>query len=57
MSVLYVLVVVSLSVALGFLVAFVWSVRSGQLDDDRSPSVRMLIDDAEPSKTTENEIL
>ncbi len=55
MSVLYVLVIVSLCVALGFLAAFVWSVRSGQLDDDRSPSVRMLIDDREPTAPVEAE--
>ena len=53
MSVLYVLVIVSLCVALGFLAAFVWSVRSGQLDDDRSPSVRMLIEEREPNAPVE----
>jgi cbb3-type cytochrome oxidase maturation protein len=50
MSVLIILILVSLIVAVGFLVAFVWSVRAGQYDDDYTPSVRMLFDD----KTTTN---
>jgi cbb3-type cytochrome oxidase maturation protein len=39
------MIVVSLVVALGFLGAFIWSVKSGQYDDDYTPSVRMLFDD------------
>jgi cbb3-type cytochrome oxidase maturation protein len=34
-------------VASGFLIAFLWSVRNGQYDDDYSPSVRMLTDEKE----------
>ena len=44
MSALFVLIGASLSVAVGFLVAFLWSVRDGQYDDDYTPSVRMLFD-------------
>ena len=44
-SVLVILIVFSVLVAGGFLVAFLWSVRSGQYDDDYTPSVRMLFDD------------
>lgn len=44
MEVLFVLIIVSISMALIFLGAFIWSVRSGQYDDDYSPSVRMLFD-------------
>jgi cbb3-type cytochrome oxidase maturation protein len=29
---------------LGFVLAFIWAVRSGQYDDDYTPSVRMLFD-------------
>ena len=47
MSVLILLITVSLIVALGFLAAFIWSVRNGQYDDDYTPSVRMLFDDKE----------
>ena len=45
MSVLFILIIVSLFVAAGFLVAFIWSVKSGQYEDEYTPSVRMLFDD------------
>ena len=44
MGIIYLMIIVSLIVALGFLVAFIWSVRNGQYDDDYTPSVRMLFD-------------
>jgi len=44
MSVLFVLIAVSITVALGFLGAFLWSVRSGQYEDDHTPAIRMLFD-------------
>ena len=43
-SVLVLLIGVSILVAVGFLIAFIWSVRSGQYEDDYTPSVRMLFD-------------
>ena len=46
MSVLFLLILVSLCVASCFLLAFIWSVRNGQYDDDYSPSVRILFDTA-----------
>ncbi|MDZ4844704.1 MAG: cbb3-type cytochrome oxidase assembly protein CcoS [Chitinophagales bacterium] len=45
MSVLFVLLIVSLIVAMGFLVAFIWAIRSGQFDDTYTPSIRMLFED------------
>ena len=45
MSVLFILIIVSLTVAIGFLVAFVWSVKDGQYEDDYTPSMRILFDD------------
>lgn len=45
MSVIFILAGVSLTVAAGFLIAFLWAVKSGQYDDDYTPSVRMLFDD------------
>ncbi|MFY0598514.1 MAG: cbb3-type cytochrome oxidase assembly protein CcoS [Cyclobacteriaceae bacterium] len=45
MSVIIVLIGVSLVVATGFLVAFIWASNSGQYDDDYTPSVRILFDD------------
>jgi len=44
MSVLIVLIIASIVVALGFLIAFIWSVKNGQYDDDYTPSIRMLFD-------------
>jgi cbb3-type cytochrome oxidase maturation protein len=45
MSVIFVLVGFSVVVAIGFLVAFIWSVRDGQYEDDYTPSVRILFED------------
>ena len=45
MSVIYLLIAISIMVAIGFFVAFVIAVRKGQYDDDYTPSVRMLFDD------------
>ena len=45
MYIMVFLILVSLIVALGFLAAFWWTVRSGQYEDDYTPSVRMLLDD------------
>ena len=45
MSVLILLIGFSILIAAGFLIAFIWSVKKGQYDDDYTPSVRMLFDD------------
>ncbi len=45
MSVIYVLISISIVVASAFLYAFIRAVRSGQFDDDYTPSVRILFDD------------
>jgi len=44
MSVIVVLIGFSIIVAAGFLIAFLWAVKSGQYDDDISPSIRILYD-------------
>jgi cbb3-type cytochrome oxidase maturation protein len=44
-SVIAVLIGFSMLVAGGFLIAFLWAVRTGQFDDRRTPSIRMLFDD------------
>jgi cbb3-type cytochrome oxidase maturation protein len=46
MSVIVLLIVAGGLVAAGFLLAFVWAVRTGQFDDTHTPAVRMLLDDA-----------
>jgi len=46
MSVFILLILVSVLVAGGFLLAFLWSVQTGQMDDDYTPSVRILFEDS-----------
>lgn len=50
MSVIYLLLTISLIVALGFFISFIYSVRNGQYDDSYTPSVRMLFEDEIVSK-------
>jgi len=45
MSIIYVLLTISVIVALVFFVAFILSVKKGQYDDTYTPSVRMLFED------------
>jgi cbb3-type cytochrome oxidase maturation protein len=45
----FILIGISILVAGSFLVAFLWSVKTGQYDDDYTPSIRILFDD---TKTT-----
>ena len=45
MSVIYLLLTISIIVAVIFFTAFIVSVRSGQYDDSYTPSVRMLFED------------
>jgi cbb3-type cytochrome oxidase maturation protein len=54
LSVIIILIIVSLLVASGFLLAFIWSVSHGQYDDDTSPAIRMLYDDHANTTTTSN---
>ena len=45
MGVIVLLIIVSVVVAGGFLIAFLWSVKTGQMEDDYTPSIRRLFDD------------
>ena len=45
MSVIYVLLAISIVVAILFFTAFIVSVKKGQYDDSYTPSVRMLFED------------
>ena len=45
MDIIIILIIASLLMAGGFLVAFFWSVRDGQYDDDITPSMRVLIEE------------
>ena len=53
LSALFVLIGISILVAGSFLTAFLFSVKSGQYDDDYTPSVRILFDDEIKPATTE----
>jgi len=59
MSAIYILILASLFVAVGFLVAFLWAVKSNQFDDKFTPAIRILLDDkngsVEEKSTNESE--
>lgn len=56
MSVIFLLIIISISVASVFLVGFIWAVKNGQYEDDYSPSVRMLFDDERLIKKKDTEL-
>ncbi len=56
MSVIYLLISISIVVAIFFFVAFVRAVKTGQYDDDYTPSVRMLFDDELVKKASDEPI-
>jgi len=45
MNVIILLLIASLMVAAGFLMAFLWGVEHHQFDDDYAPAQRILFDD------------
>ena len=47
MDIIIILIGISLTIAIGFLLLFIWSIKSGQYDDTYSPSVRILFGDRE----------
>lgn len=53
MSVIVLLVFFSVLVAGGFLIAFLWAVKSGQYEDRYTPSVRILFDNETEKKDEE----
>ena len=50
LSALYILIIASVSVAIGFLIAFVWALRHGQFEDSYTPAIRILFDDSKSMK-------
>ena len=53
-SVILILILISLTLALGFLACFVWAVRSGQYEDTLTPSMRILSEDQPAKKDPPN---
>lgn len=45
MGMIYIMLIVSLIVALFFLISFFWATKTGQFDDDYTPSVRILFEE------------
>ena len=63
MNIIYMLLAISVCVAIFFFVAFLYSVRKGQFDDTYTPSIRMLFedelvkeDDAKPGVATKSTV-
>lgn len=53
MGVIYILLTISIIVAIIFFISFIISVRNGQYDDVYTPSIRMLFDDELIKETKE----
>ena len=45
MSALFLLVIASILVAAAFLIAFIWSVKTNQYEDEKGAAIRILYDD------------
>lgn len=45
MSVIFILIIISIIIAAFFLWLFIRAVKTGQYDDDHTPSIRVLFDD------------
>lgn len=57
MSVLFLLISCSIVVAVAFLFGFIWAVKSGQWDDDITPSIRILFDESISTKAEDKKNL
>ena len=55
MEIIFLLIAVSISLALFFLFSFLWATRTGQFEDTYGPAFRVLFEDEEQiEKSTEN---
>ena len=57
MDILYLMIICSVSLAVVFLIVFIYNAKKGQFEDDESPAVRILLDKDNPndSHTEETE--
>jgi cbb3-type cytochrome oxidase maturation protein len=55
MQIMLFLILVSLTVAAGFLIAFLFASRNGQFDDDCTPAIRMLFDNTIAEKDKQDD--
>lgn len=51
MIVIFLLIPLSILLAVGFLAAFIWAVRSGQYEDTCTPAMRLLLDETQLKKS------
>ena len=56
MSAFFIMIGASLLLAIGFLIAFIWSVKTNQYEDDYTPSVRMLFDNTTKQENNQESI-
>jgi len=54
MSALFLLVIASILVAAAFLIAFIWSVKTNQYEDEKGAAMRILYDDSIKIKQVKN---
>lgn len=54
MIIILALILISLLLAVGFLFAFFWAVKSGQYEDQQTPSMRILFEDDYQDKNITN---
>ena len=45
MAIMYIMIGLSLGMSIGFVIAFIWSIKSGQQDDLNTPAMRILMDE------------
>jgi len=50
MAIMYLMIGLSLSMSIGFVIAFIWSIKSGQQDDLNTPALRILMDEKKDNK-------
>ena len=57
MSVIYILLTISIVIAIAFFIVFIIAVKKGQYDDIYTPSVRMLFEDELIKEKSDKSIL
>lgn len=55
MTIIFLLILISIVLALGFLGGFIWAVRSGQYEDTCTPSMRVLCEEGVGGRRDLNE--
>ena len=51
MIVIFLLIPLSIVIAIGFLLAFIWAVKSGQYEDTCTPALRLLLEEKKADTT------